>query len=381
MFDKLSPAKKEHYIKLLQATGSLSKLFNETSDPFLHYRAHENIFCLALGAENLSRSDLSYDAKIGSTGYGLKTFLHQNGKTFQKVAEFNALSTELRKLKGMELIKRVSELRNKRIETTDALHKVTKSLYHCITRKDGIFFIYEIPLEPVQIANLKIKEDKSNTIIFSDGKNEYSYSISKSTLLKRFNLNKAPIASFEVKVFDNPFMEILKLSPTLAKASKKATLRPGVDFIFLPLYSRRDKETLEPGEKSGLNQWNADGRDRNPDEVYIPIPSWIHEQCEDFFPDNIKTQFELILPDGTTLSAKLCQSGLKGLMSNPNKALGKWLLRDVLKLKKGKLVTRKILNEADIDSVMVTKIKTGVYKIDFASVGKFEEFEEGVLGE
>ena len=379
MFEKLSPAKKEHYIKLLQATGSLSKLFNETSDPFLYYRAHENIFCLALGAENLSRSDLSYDAKIGSTGYGLKTFLHQNGKTFQKVAEFNTLSTELRKLKGMDLIKRVSELRNKRIETTDALHKVTKSLYHCVTRKDGVFFIYELPLEPVQIASLKIKEDKTNTIIFTDGKNEYTYSISKSTLLKRFNLSGPALAKFDVKVLDNPFDEILKLSPALTKVSKKSTLHPGIDFVFLPLYSRRDKETLEQAERSGLNQWNADGRPRDPDEVYIPIPSWIHEYCEGFFPDNVKTQFELILPDGTTLNAKLCQSGLKGLLSNPNKALGKWLLRDVLKLREGTVVTRKILNEADIDSVMVTKIKSGVYKIDFASVGKFEEFEEGFV--
>jgi len=30
-------------------------------------------------------------------------------------------------------------------------------------------------------------------------------------------------------------------------------------------------------DKSGLNQWNARGRDRNPNEVYIPIPAEIHK--------------------------------------------------------------------------------------------------------
>ena len=36
-------------------------------------------------------------------------------------------------------------------------------------------------------------------------------------------------------------------------------------------------------EKSGLNQWNAGGRPRHSDEVYIPIPSEIHKNFQGFF--------------------------------------------------------------------------------------------------
>ena len=72
----------------------------------------------------------------------------------------------------------------------------------------------------------------------------------------------------------------------------------------------------------------------------------------------------------------MCQAGQKGLMSNPNKALGKWVLRDVLKVPVGILVDRKYLDMIGIDSVIVFKISDTRYKIDFASTGKFEAFKD-----
>lgn len=42
-------------------------------------------------------------------------------------------------------------------------------------------------------------------------------------------------------------------------------------------------------------------------------------------------------------------------MSNPNSALGEWLLRKVLKKKAGELVTMSDLLRIGIDSVIVTK--------------------------
>ncbi len=88
-FVKQSDDNKKLYIDLLEVTGSLSNLFAESSNPFLYYRAMENIFCKAFNAENLSRSDVSADAGKDGIGIGLKTFLQNNGNTFQKVAEFN----------------------------------------------------------------------------------------------------------------------------------------------------------------------------------------------------------------------------------------------------------------------------------------------------
>lgn len=65
--------------------------------------------------------------------------------------------------------------------------------------------------------------------------------------------------------------------------------------------------------------------------------------------------FKLHLPDNTILSAKLCQDGAKALMSNPNKDLGKWLIRKVLHIPIGKIVKYKDLIIAGFDSVIVYK--------------------------
>ena len=55
--------------------------------------------------------------------------------------------------------------------------------------------------------------------------------------------------------------------------------------------------------KSGLNQWNAGGRARDYDEVYIPFNSTLREMYEGFFPPR-DTPFEVILPDATGLPLK-----------------------------------------------------------------------------
>lgn len=52
-------------------------------------------------------------------------------------------------------------------------------------------------------------------------------------------------------------------------------------------------------------------------------------------------------------------------MSNPNKDLGKWLLRDVLHLSEGELVTMDMLDNLGINAVMFTKKDKGKYSIDF----------------
>src|SRR5450830_1205555 len=96
--------------------------------------------------------------------------------------------------------------------------------------------------------------------------------------------------------------------------------------------------------KSSLNQWNASGRPRNNNEIYIRIPKLIHEKFSKFFPSRYK-EFKLILPNKKELSAKICQDNGKALMSNPNSALGQWLLRDVLNLKMGELLTYEKLED------------------------------------
>src|SRR3989339_146999 len=108
----------ECYNRLLKAVGSLSKLFSESPEPYLAYRAAENLFCKAFEAENLSRSDASADASKDKIGFGIKTFLDARGKSMQKVAEFNSDHPVFHALGVEEKIRKIAELRNERIETT-----------------------------------------------------------------------------------------------------------------------------------------------------------------------------------------------------------------------------------------------------------------------
>ena len=61
-------------------------------------------------------------------------------------------------------------------------------------------------------------------------------------------------------------------------------------------------------------------------------------------------------------------------MSNPNKVLGKWLIRDVFELQEETVVTYEMLEKFGIDSVVFTKNKELDYSVDFAEIGTYEEF-------
>ncbi|MEA2012789.1 MAG: hypothetical protein U9O87_06875 [Verrucomicrobiota bacterium] len=54
---------KDNYQKFLKIVGCLLNLFSDSKSPYLYYRIAEKIFCRAFEAEDLSRSDVSADAK------------------------------------------------------------------------------------------------------------------------------------------------------------------------------------------------------------------------------------------------------------------------------------------------------------------------------
>lgn len=124
-----------------------------------------------------------------------------------------------------------------------------------------------------------------------------------------------------------------------------------------------------------MNQWNAGGRKRDLSEVYIPVPKAVHKIHPGFFPSRDKP-FNLHLPSGQVLKSKICQAGDKALMSYSNKELGEWILRKVLRLKEGELLTDVKLQAIGIDSVRIDKIDDGEYEINFSKLGSFEKFKE-----
>lgn len=357
---------KLRYEKLLKIVCSLSKLNSQSNSPYLHYRMAENIFCEVFNADNLSRNDISIDAKKENVGIGLKTFLHKNGKSMEKIAEFNKDLELFNNKKDKETCKIVSTLRNKRLDFACRSANVSEKslLYHCITRDENILFLHEEQMQKIDVTNIQTVKKSKNVIHFNDGKSEYGFHISKSTLFKRFITE--PIYSIDVDIIQDPY----KFLEELLYEKIDIDINPIIQSVILPLYSPNLRKVPM---KSGLNQWNANGRKRDKNEIYIPIPSVIHHKFPNFFP-NRDDSFSLVLPNGSSLSVKVCQDGGKALMSNPNLALGKWLLRDVLNIKEGKIITYDILKNSGIDSVQINKYKDNTYEINFKQIGSYDKF-------
>ncbi len=366
----------EYYKNILQSVGSLSRLFSDSRTPYLYYRVAENLFCKSFNANNLSRSDVAIDASWQRTGIGLKTFLKTTNSKLEKVAEFNSHSSSIRRLNPEEQVLEICRLRNERLETSQTIYGLTSLMYHCVVRDEGVMSFVEEPMRYIDISSLRITSTSDKSLKFHDKNEHYSFNVSKSTLFKRFNVDN-PIDSVVVNILENPFAvleDLLKIKDDLGLVF--STSNSNKDYVVLPLYSTRLDENSNKvvPEKSGLNQWNAGGRARNIEEVYIPIPAFIHQHVSNFFPNRDEV-FELILPDSRVIQAKICQDGGKALMSNPNTDLGQWMLRDVLKLQEGELLTYKKLQDIGLDSVVVYKLGAHRYKIDFAKTGTFEQFQ------
>lgn len=369
---------KDLYVQLLKITGSLSNLFSDSTIPFLYYRAMENIFCKSFNATNLSRNDLSADAGKAGIGIGLKTFIQNNGKTIQKIAEFNRESYLLKNLKSLDLIHKVSIMRNERIMATMRICDLSYMMYHLITRDKSCMMLYEEPMDLIFIDAIKITKETNSTIHFTDTIHDYSFNLSKSTLCKRFHTTEdKKILEFPIEILEDPYEFLLSLQNTVSLNEMSQPEDDIEDYIVLPLYSPK---TNQVEERSGLNQWNARGRKRNEYEVYVPIPSWIHQSKPNFFTyntDDYRTEpFNVYLPNNKILRMKIAQQGGKALMSNPNSALGEWLLKDVLALNKDVLVTKEQLDTIGIDSIRLSKMSNGLYHLDFLKSGSFDEFEE-----
>lgn len=371
-FADLDKENNGNYIKLLSATAKLSRLFSESQVPYLYYRAAENIFCKSFNAENLSRGDSAFDANFNSIGVGLKTFICDKQFSTEKVAEFNKLSVQLKQYNGKELALKLAEFRNERIELANRLYNIDNSLYHIVARRSNELILFETDYDTIDINNINSVKESQSGLQFNDGKNFYSYNFSKSTLFRKFEI---PQNNFRlpIEIIDDPYKLLLEFFEEIKEISTaKDLLIKGENYVILPLYGFKEKRKFV-FEKSGLNQWNASGRKRDFGEVYIPIPIIIHQLYPNFFPSR-DTEFNLKVPTGEILKAKVCQDNSKALMTNPNKALSDWLLRKVLGLKEGELATMEKMEELGFDSVIIQKDDNGNFKIDKASSDSFEEF-------
>lgn len=369
-----------YYDQMLKMMGSLSNLFSDSSKPFLVSRATENLFCRCLNAENLSRGDVTADAKKGNIGVGIKTWI---GSNLQKIAEFDSFKPKYEHDSDETMIRKIAKYRNDRIAFTLRTHALKEMIYHCTIRDIGLITIQECALIPIDIEHIKHIKRKKNVITFDDELNEYSFSISKSTLYKRFNDLKL-LKKIPVEIIEDPYTflaermgYITDFQHPLISVNKGETL---LAVAVLPMYSENGIKGKYVPPKNGLNLRFAGGRHRNEYEVGLPIPAEFRNRFPNFFPGR-DTSFRLLLPDGTELTAKQCQDGGKALMSNPNSALGQWLIDKVLKISSSIPITYEMLEKYGVDSVELRKLEDNktreiYYKIDFSLVGSYERYKE-----
>ncbi len=402
----------EFYREALIAVGGLSRLFSESNLPFFHYRFVENLFVRVTKGKNVSRQDAVFDALVGENNgiaVGVKTFTirKKSSYSYEKVQEFTALAGkgQLGKMKDKELVQTIATERNRRILLESASFNVdpVKSLYHCLIRREGEAVIHEEPypliamdkIKPLTPGGKSVSKfaTKSSNIHFHDGLNYYRFSRAKNVLLKRFELsdgeNWKPIPiNITEDLFSHLFENVLGAAVTpemkITGLFDEPEQVPGVDYVVLPLYSTKSVVKEVP-EKSGLNQWNAAGRQRKFGEAYISVPIDIHKFCSGFFP--IGKNFKLYLPNTKEpADASLCQSGNKALMTNPNDELCKWIFKVIdpsfslsmyNKAPSRRPYTYSDLDMAGYDSVRVSKLNDPErkgYEIQFEAIGGYEDF-------
>ncbi|HCJ54979.1 MULTISPECIES: hypothetical protein [Glutamicibacter] len=294
-------------------------------------------------------------------------------------------------LDGLALVKKIAHYRNERIRLTKNLHGIKGLLYHVGKRSPGKMSIYEEPFDGIDIEMISLlpEKGKTNSVYFDDRKHTYNFSKSKNTLYMVFD-KMVLLDSFIVPILEDPF-DLVWTASNAVEVSAPMTIAPAKKQLCLRLYSTDSHGRKYIPDKSGLNQWNgsrrtykhhADGsktvvkeKQRDPNEIYIPYPIESRRRGN-FFPPR-EVPFDLKLPDGRVLSAKVSQEGSKAIMSNPNSALGEWLLRDVFELSglsEKNLVTYDMLRTMNVDSVVFTKIGKRLYSIDVAELGTYEAF-------
>ncbi|MDA8753577.1 NgoFVII family restriction endonuclease [Candidatus Marinimicrobia bacterium] len=353
MFYNLQPkSKKKLYKRFLNGAAILGKLNSPKSKtPQIDSRASEDVFCRTFQAKDLGRKDISIDACKLKDGIGIKTF---QGGPLQKIAEFNNRKKYPIPSKPMDIANSISKYRNIRLEDTWNSYSLKRMIYHSVFRKSNQEIqIFEQPMTPINNDKIELIEYKNDQIIkFTDKKQFYSFNRTKSILYQQFSL-QSPLDSFKYN-FNKADIDfyIENIYPEIEE-------HVAIDSVILKLFSEKQKAVPL---KSGLNQWNAGGRKRHSDEVYIPIPRKVHKEKPGFFPPRDQS-FRIETDTGLKFLAKVCQDSDKALMSYPNKSLGNWILRDVLGMNKNQLVTLNLLKNKNVNSVKIDKFDEGNYKI------------------
>ncbi len=373
VWEQYSDEQRETYIEFIQMYGALSKMFNQKSSitgaPYLDSKFQETIYARAFDSADVDIGNTPHDIMsiFGNQriGIGVKTWLNSS-VSYQKVMQLKRYKSEIDSLnkpgKEEELANKISEIKNSKMQLDyDRLGlDENKNIYHYITRDKGKVVFQETIYPKIDISNLNKFSLSKSSFVFSDGIKQYKYTFGDSQIWMQFGNKKDQtlLKEVEINMLDDPF-EFLKvafqnkgmlLKDQAGVLTIKKTVQTQTDDVYLPLYSYRSDKVEE---KSGLNAFNGAPKNKKNNsprpeaEVYIPVPKEFHKKYPHWFSNEIDTRyynkkaipFTLHLPDGTSYPARLTQEGFKSFETNPQSALGKWLLYKILKLKPWQKVT------------------------------------------
>ena len=238
MWNELLETDRNEYKRMILAFSSLTEIFCQKDEgkadaaPIINSKYQESVFQRSFKANVEDIGNTSYDASIHNTHtskkylIGIKTFGISSG--YQKIAQFKTNHDEWSTLidqmqknsKGLkskeeidrvneklylQLAKKVSELRNRRLDSSISNLKGFKieegeefeSVYHVLmpSKKGDQTQIYvgETSLDSIGIESIKVRgcttKDNPTNFNFSDGKHEYRYTSADSQLLMDFNNN------------------------------------------------------------------------------------------------------------------------------------------------------------------------------------------------
>lgn len=422
IWGKYLSEQREDYIEYLRMYSALSAMFNqkssETGAPYLDSKFQETIYAKSFGSNAVDIGNTPHDilSQFGDkkVGIGIKTWLSSK-PSYQKVMQLKKYKDDIGPYIGEntkeELALKIAEIKNSRLETDYRRLGLEENgnIYHYVTRDEGKLVLVETSYPKVDLNRLIPGELTTSSFTFYDGIKEYKYTFGDSQIWMKFDSDSNDtniLTNIDVEILKDPF-EFLKNSFSTYKnqggvfVSEKEIQR---DYIYLPLYSYRDKEVLQ---NSGLNTWNSKPKSlgsnipRPKGEAYIPIPKalwkkapyWVDPKIDmrDYVGYRQKTGLKsypinLHMPDGQVFKAIFAQQGFKSLQTNPQNILGTWLL-DVLGINNPRrerydkpsqnVVTMKMLQKIGIDSVKLWHEDPDNLKevwIDFAEYGSFERF-------
>lgn len=390
------------YLKNLALIAQLSPLFSDSDKPFIQSRFAERLFCLESGATDLSRKDLSFDAKsLDGRGIGIKTYVAASKGTakVEKIAEFTSYATQgkFAGLPSETLAHEVAVLRNLRVNSdcSEVGVEVDNSFYHCVVRTPGEMFFIEQDFGLISLEGIRptdrfgkpvAKFANEGHVYFEDGVHQYMFNVAKNVLYRRFdpNLGFASIATHLNTNLQLPELiaELQRMELSQGQLeNQRLNVLSETNFVVLPLYSVASKSVANA---SGINQWNAGGRLRKFSEAYIPVPAQVHKLKPGFFPGR-DVSFSLKLPNGELVQASICQDGGKALMSDPNTELCKWLFSMIdgsfSEAERRMATQNRPYSYSDLlaigkDSVLVRKVagQEWDYELESAPVGSYENF-------